>query len=92
MSKSIRPLLLLLAGAGVLIFFATRLTESPGFHVPKDFPEYWAAGRLNLRGEDPYDSEKLLAEQRLNDPERNEALMMWNPPPALTIYAYRVHE
>jgi hypothetical protein len=86
MSKSIRSLIVLLVGGAMLVLVAQRLTDSPAFQVPKDFPEYWAAGRLNLRGENPYDPEKLLAEQRINDPDRKEALMMWNPPPALALY------
>ncbi len=70
----------------MLLLVTHRVTDSPGFQVPKDFSEYWAAGRLNLRGENPYDPEKLLAEQRINEPDRSEALMMWNPPPALALY------
>jgi hypothetical protein len=86
MTQSIRSLAVLLLGGAMLFFVAQRITESPAFHMPKDFPEYWAAGRLNLRGENPYDPERLLKEQRLIDPERDEALMMWNPPPALALY------
>src|SRR5580698_7851186 len=86
MSRSIRSLFVLLAGVLMLFLVSNRISSSPAFLVPKDFPEYWAAGRLNLRGENPYDPEKLLAEQRIIDPNRDEALMMWNPPPALALY------
>src|SRR5205823_5544679 len=61
--------------------------RSPAFSIPKDFLEYWASGRLSLRGENPYDPATLLAEQRTADPDRPEAVMMWNPPPALALYA-----
>jgi hypothetical protein len=53
----------------------------------KDFLEYWAAARLNLRGENPYDPVLLLAEQRTVEPARDHAVMMWNPPPSLALYA-----
>ena len=86
MSKSIRSLIVLVIGGAMLFLIVNRISDKPSFLVPKDFPEYWAAGRLNLRGENPYDPEKLLTEQKIIDPERTEALMMWNPPPALALY------
>jgi hypothetical protein len=44
-----------------------------------DFVEYWAAGRLNVHGENPYDP------QRIHELEReagrdDDAILMWNPP------------
>ena len=35
----------------------------------------------------PLHGELSLAEQQLADPGRREAVMMWNPPPALALYA-----
>lgn len=78
--------MVLLVGGVILVFAAQLLVQSPGYRIPKDFPEYWAAGRLNLRGENPYDPTRLLAEQQRLEPDRDEPLMMWNPPPALAIY------
>lgn len=78
-------LVLILGGAAVAVA-ADGLVRSAAFGLPRDFPEYWSAGRLNLRGENPYDPGKLLIEQRLADPGRAEAAMMWNPPPALAVY------
>jgi len=86
MSQTIRSLLVLLVGGVILVFASQLLVESPSYRIPKDFPEYWAAGRLNLRGDNPYDPDKLLTEQQRLDPSRVEPLMMWNPPPALALY------
>jgi hypothetical protein len=45
-----------------------------------DFIEYWAAGHLILRGQNPYGTSELLGVQRpLGWPESGP-LMMWNPP------------
>ena len=87
MSQTIRSLLVLFVGGVALVYAADRIVHSSTFHIPKDFLEYWAAGRLNLRGENPYDPVRLLAEQRTADPDRAEAVMMWNPPPTLAAYA-----
>jgi hypothetical protein len=86
MSQTIRSLLVVVVGAAVLGFAADHVVRSPGFILPKDFLEYWAAGRLNLRGENPYDPQNLLAEQRTVQPDRANAVMMWNPPPSLALY------
>lgn len=53
---------------------------------PDDFVEYYAAGRLNALGQNPYDPELLLP---IQDPIRNHVgeppVMMWNPPWTLTL-------
>jgi hypothetical protein len=44
-----------------------------------DFVEYWAAARLTLQGENPYDIERM--EQLQRDVGRgDEGVLMWNPP------------
>ena len=45
---------------------------------------YWAAGRLNALGENPYDPEKLLPLEREAGREVSDAFIMFSPPPALT--------
>lgn len=50
------------------------------FWPPRDFLEYWAAGRLNGTGGDPYAAEELLRVQQTYDPTLTRAVMMWNPP------------
>lgn len=86
MPTALRSFLVVLLGSWAVVVAATRITESPGYIPPRDFPEYWSAGRLNLRGEDPYDSARLLSEQQLNEPTRTFPVMMWNPPPSLALY------
>jgi Glycosyltransferase family 87 len=87
MSRTVRSLLVLSIGIGAIAFAASRIVESSAFRMPKDFLQYWSSARLSLRGENPYDHALLLAEQQLADPGSREAVMMWNPPPALALYA-----
>ena len=86
MSPRLRSLLVLLVGGAALVFAADVVVRTPGFLVPRDFLEYWAAGRVNLRAGNPYHPAELLAEQKHADPAREHAVMMWNPPPALALY------
>jgi hypothetical protein len=86
MSQTVRSILVALVGGAVLALVLDRVVKQPDFQFPKDFLEYWAAGRLNLRGENPYDAKQLLAEQRTAQPDREHAVMMWNPPPSLAVY------
>ncbi|MBN9119211.1 MAG: DUF2029 domain-containing protein [Planctomycetes bacterium] len=86
MSQRARSLLVLLVGGAVLLFAADTVVRTPGFLMPRDFLEYWAAGRVNLRAGNPYHPDELLAEQQLADPAREHAVMMWNPPSALAVY------
>jgi hypothetical protein len=85
MSQRFRSLLVLLIGGAALVFVADIIANT-GLLRPRDFLEYWSAGRVNLRSGNPYHPAELLAEQKLADPERKEAVMMWNPPPALAVY------
>lgn len=52
-----------------------------------DFPEYWAAAKLQATGGNPYSGSQLWQLQRTLDPELPKAIMMWNPPLALTVVA-----
>src|SRR6516225_3321798 len=72
----LRPLLVAM-GLGVvivlLVHLGSRLTD-PAVLGFTDYVEYWSAGRLSARGENPYDVE-LLSEQQTavgwqNDRER----------------------
>jgi hypothetical protein len=76
-------LLLLVTGSAAIRVY--RGVISP--ELPKDFVQYWAVGRLFWKGENPYDPARQLREQQHVYPERDIALMMWNPPPALPLYA-----
>ncbi|HSQ57897.1 MAG TPA: glycosyltransferase 87 family protein, partial [Gemmata sp.] len=86
MSQTLRSILVVFAGGAALVLVLDRFVKSPDFHFPKDFLEYWGSGWLNLHGENPYDGEKLLAVQRSEQPDRESAVMMWNPPPSLAVY------
>jgi hypothetical protein len=44
-----------------------------------DFVEYWAAGRLTLQGENPYDIDRMEQLQR-EAGRSDEGILMWNPP------------
>ncbi len=74
---SILALVVLLLGAGVLI---QPLLNDSSIWPPDDYVEYWAAGRLNLRGENLYSPELLLPLERAAGRDTDEAIMMWNPP------------
>jgi hypothetical protein len=84
-----RPLLLPAIGAGLVgvvsVFVAWRgatLTALP-LH---DFVEYWAAGRLLLAGENPYDPARMHELER--EAGRTDAgILMWNPPWVLPLVA-----
>ena len=45
-----------------------------------DFAEYWAAGRLNVSGGNPYDPEQLFVLQKEIGWPEPEPVRMWNPP------------
>ncbi len=51
-----------------------------------DFVEYWAAGRLNVNGGNPYDPEQLLPLQIAVGRTQGVPVMMWNPPWLLTFF------
>jgi hypothetical protein len=52
-----------------------------------DYVAFWAAGRLNQMGCDPYDTERLAVLQRQACPEQADVLVMWPAPWALTLIA-----
>jgi hypothetical protein len=63
-----------------------RFYSDPAFLPPDDFLQYWAAGRLNATGGNPYDADRLLPLQRAaHRPDDKPAVVMWNPPWALTL-------
>lgn len=55
---------------------------------PRDFVEYWAAGRVHLGGGDPYDPAAVLPLQRLASgwADQPAATMLWTPPWTLPLY------
>lgn len=76
--------LLLLAAVGVLLAGQVRqLLADPSVWPPDDFVEYWAAAKLTLGGQNPFDEALLLPLQQHAGRETDDAIMMWNPPWAL---------
>jgi hypothetical protein len=76
--------LAVLAVVGLLSAGQVRgLLADPTVWPPDDFVEYWAAARLTLTGQNPYDAAALLPLERAAGRATYEAVMMWNPPWAL---------
>ena len=72
-----------LAAAAILLGISAVLIYAPS--MMSDFVEYWAAGSLNLAGQNPYDPALILAVERSAGYTGDRALMMLNPPPVLTL-------
>ena len=73
-----------LAATGVLLAGQVRqLLADPTVWPPDDFVEYWAAAKLTLNGQNPFDESLLLPLQQTAGRDTPEAIMMWNPPWAL---------
>jgi hypothetical protein len=62
-----------------------QLLADPTVWPPDDFVEYWAAAKLTLDGQNPYDPALLLPLQRAAGRDTDEAVMMWNPPWSLAV-------
>jgi hypothetical protein len=82
LSSSRRLWLLLFALAAALLLLLLQLEGSARglTALPlHDFVEYWAAGRLNVHGENPYDPERIQQLERAAG-RGSEGILMWNPP------------
>ena len=75
--------LCLIVGLAILVYQLGGLIAKPGV-LADDYVEYWAAGRLNLSGADPYAGDQLLPLERAAG-RKTEVLMMWNPPWTLAL-------
>jgi len=85
---SLRSLLLVAALLAAIAFIgwkSARLFDAPSFFPPDDFVEYYAAGRLNTLGQNPYDGDLLLPLERAAGRDTDEPVMMWNPPWTLSL-------
>lgn len=84
---SVRICLLLLALIAALAMLLMQLgSSSRGLTALPlyDFIEYWAAGRLNLQGENPYDSARIEELERSVSAD-SQVILMWNPPWTLAL-------
>jgi hypothetical protein len=83
-----RPLLYLtpIAIVGLAVAFLTRFQQlGPDGLYLQDFVEYWAAGHLNVSGQNPYDPTLMGELERQVRPGLGDPVMMWNPPWTLTL-------
>ncbi len=73
--------LIVLAFAATLTVLILPLVGSSGLTAlpMHDFVEYWAAGRLNVHGENPYDVDRVQELEREAGREA-DTILMWNPP------------
>ena len=87
-SDRIRGYLTIAVLIGLLVFGGRQLgllfsnSEMPLLH---DYMEYWAAGKLNLEGENPYDPQRIREVQQEAGLQVDMAIMMWNPPWTLSV-------
>src|SRR5262245_966528 len=87
MARNARPWLLgaaSLVACSCLMFSLSRMSLFSSRMPLNDFVQYWAAGRLNLRGENPYDPARLEELERAAGREA-DVLPMYNPPWTLAI-------
>jgi hypothetical protein len=85
-----RGRLALLGAALVLasVVLAVQFARSPSLNLPLyDYVAFWAAGRLNHAGADPYEPEQLAALQCQASARHGDVLVMWPAPWALTVLA-----
>ena len=64
----------------IILFRLTPQLTSEKILKTDDFVEYWAAGRLNLTGGNPYNPAELLPLQLQAGRLDGVPVMMWNPP------------
>lgn len=81
----VRVSVLLVATAAVGAWAAGDLIRSARTAVPIDYLAFWAAGRLNAAGANPYDPVAVRQFQLDAGYDPGEAVMMWNPPWALAV-------
>lgn len=75
----------LVIGVIVLFLIAMYSVTQDRWLAIDDFVEYWAAGRLNLSGGNPYNPDELLPLQHQAGRFFEVPVMMWNPPWMLAI-------
>src|SRR3569623_1237366 len=78
--------LMVAALLGAVVVFALQQRAGGGLaNLPmQDYVEYWAAGRLLARGENPYDEAAIQRRERVAGREE-PPILMWNPPWAMPV-------
>jgi hypothetical protein len=80
--KRLRPFLVWI-GLGVILTilgYEIAMVAKPGGLPLNDFIAFWAAGRLNATGGNPYAPDQLLTLQKEVGWTRDEPERIWNPP------------
>jgi hypothetical protein len=83
-----RPLLCIAPAAivGLAVAFLSRFQQlGPDGLYLQDFVEYWAAGHLNISGQNPYYPQLMSKVEQEVRPYLGQEIMMWNPPWTLTL-------
>ncbi len=75
----------LVAVGAVFVGQIRELLADPTVWPPDDFIEYWAAAKLTIAGQNPYDGKLLLPLQQAGGRDTDQPIMMWNPPWTLTV-------
>ena len=70
---------------GTCVVLSVVLANLPIRWPHGDFIEYWAAGRLNAAGRNPYDATALLIEQQPAGLTEAKPVVMYNPPWTLAL-------
>ncbi len=63
-----------------ILWLGMGLVTNPKWFMGDDFVEYWAAGKLNLSGSNPYDPVLLQPLELQTGVIEGDAVLMWNPP------------
>jgi hypothetical protein len=74
-----------LGSLGLFFYFVEVRLRDPRFLFFNDYLEYWAAGRLNMMGGNPYAPAQMLEVQIGAGRTADEPIMMWNPPWTLAL-------
>jgi len=83
--RGVLTLIALVVVGAAFVGQVRKLLADPTIWPPDDFIEYWAAAKLTLAGQNPYDAGLLLPLQQANGRQTDEAVMMWNPPWSLAV-------
>lgn len=71
--------LILIMALVLLVFLSAQLPISMRFHND-DFTIYWAAGKLNISGVNPYDLDNISRVEEVAGRFQDLPMMYWNPP------------
>lgn len=78
-------LFVLTISIALLLYLTMNVVTLPKWLMIDDYVEYWAAGRLNLLGGNPYNPEELLPLQQQAGRYFGVPVLMYNPPWMLLI-------